>query len=418
MCAAYVLPVFGMREVHAGADDVLEPGTRGVKGGFDELETGARLFVGGEVVGSDGTGAGDVDDVTDADGTRETDDGLERRGTGNVRTVHGFDVNQLRRRPLWRAKTDRLMGEREMARRMSVRATVGLVVLAMAMCVPGAGLAQEPTQNQSAAAPATSQDLGATQQQLMHLLRVTPTLAEVVSSDPSLLSDQQYVARSNPELAAFLQQHPEIGRNPSFWLFSELRTPQQPRYQILEPKRGFVPEGDSSYRGLDRIMGNVAPMIVMIVLLFALAWIIRTLVENRRWTKAFALQSEVHGKLIDRFATNQELLGYMETDAGRRFLEAAPIVTEAETRRMPNLVSRMMATLQVGLVLTLLGAGLLSLKNVVGDAGTAMLVLGIIAMMPGIGLILSAGVLWVLGRRLNLMEPPHVPTGMDVRGRE
>jgi len=295
---------------------------------------------------------------------------------------------------------------------------VGLVVLAMAMCAPSTGSAQEPGQNQAATAAATPQDLGATQQQLMHLLRVTPTLAEVVSSDPSLLSDQQYVAKSNPELAVFLQQHPEIGRNPSFWLFSELRTPQQERYQVLQQKRGFVPPRDLSYSGLDRVMSNVAPMVVMVVLLFALAWIIRTLVENRRWTKAFALQSEVHGKLIDRFATNQELLGYMETDAGRRFLEAAPIVTEAQSRRMPNLVSRMMATLQVGLVLTLLGAGLLSLKNIVGDAGTAMLVLGIISMMPGIGLILSAGVLWVLGRRLNLMEPPHVPTGMDVRGRE
>jgi len=305
-----------------------------------------------------------------------------------------------------------------MARRTSVRAMVGLVVLAMAMCAPSTGSAQEPGQNQAATAAATPQDLGATQQQLMHLLRVTPTLAEVVSSDPSLLSDQQYVAKSNPELAVFLQQHPEIGRNPSFWLFSELRTPQQERYQVLQQKRGFVPPRDLSYSGLDRVMSNVAPMVVMVVLLFALAWIIRTLVENRRWTKAFALQSEVHGKLIDRFATNQELLGYMETDAGRRFLEAAPIVTEAQSRRMPNLVSRMMATLQVGLVLTLLGAGLLSLKNIVGDAGTAMLVLGIISMMPGIGLILSAGVLWVLGRRLNLMEPPHVPTGMDVRGRE
>jgi len=226
------------------------------------------------------------------------------------------------------------------------------------------------------------------------------------------------VTKTNPELAAFLVQHPEIGRNPSFWLFSELRSPQQRNYEVLEPKRGFMPPRDVRTEGLAHVMNNVAPMIVMVVLLFALAWIIRTLVENRRWTKAFALQSEVHGKLIDRFATNQELLGYMETDAGRRFLEAAPIVTEAESRRMPNLVSRMMATLQVGLVLTLLGAGLLSLKSIVGDAGTAMLVLGIISMMPGIGLILSAGVLWVLGRRLNLMEPPHVPTGMDVRGRE
>lgn len=86
---------------------------------------------------------------------------------------------------------------------------------------------------------------------------------------------------------------------------------------------------------------------------------------------------------------------------------------------MPNLVSRMMATLQVGLVLTLLGAGLISLKNVVGgDAGTTMLVLGVIALMPGIGLILSAGVLWLLGKRLNLVETANVPVAMDLRGRE
>jgi len=304
-----------------------------------------------------------------------------------------------------------------MARRGSV-SVVALVVVMAAMAVPGVARAQAPAQDQTAVSPATPQDLGATQQRLMQLLRVSPNLAEVVSSDPALLADQQYVSKSNPELATFLQQHPEIARNPEFWLFSNLRTPQQERYPILEQRRGLVVPRDSRGAGLDHVMGDIAPMIVLVVLLFALAWIVRTLVENRRWTKAFALQSEVHSKLIDRFATNQELLGYMETDAGRRFLEATPIVTEAETRRMPNLVSRMIATLQVGLVLTLLGAGLLSVKNVVGDAGTTMLVLGIVALMPGIGLILSAGVLWVLGRRLNLMEPPHVPAGMDVRGRE
>lgn len=287
------------------------------------------------------------------------------------------------------------------------------------MAVPNTLPAQAPAQNAPAAvAPVTQEDLGPTQQRLMQLLRVTPTLAEVVSSDPSLLSDQQYVEKSNPELAAFLQQHPEIGRNPSFWLFSNLRSPQQERYPILEQRRGLVPPRDSRNSGLDRVMSDIAPMIVMIVLLCALAWIIRTLTESRRWTKMFTLQSDVHAKLIDRFATNQELLGYMETDAGRRFLEASPIVTEAETRRMPNLVSRLIATLQVGLVLTLLGAGLLALRNSVGDEGTTMMVLGMIALMPGIGLILSAGLLWVLGKRLNLMEMPHVHSEADVRGRE
>jgi hypothetical protein len=304
-----------------------------------------------------------------------------------------------------------------MTRRGSVRAVVGVVVLAVAMAAPSVVQAQAPGQDQTALTAATPQDLGATQQRLMQLLRVSPTLAEVLSSDPSLLANQEYVAKSNPELAAFLQQHPEIGRNPSFWLFSELRTPQQQHYEILEPKRGFEERRFEPSTG-HQVIEAVTPPIVMIVLFGALAWIIRTLVENRRWTKVFTLQSEVHGKLIDRFASNQELLGYMETDAGRRFLEAAPIVTEADSRRMPNLVSRMMATLQVGLVLMLLGTGLVMLKNVVGDAGTTVLVLGVIALMPGIGLIMSAGILWLLGKRLNLVETQPVHADMDLRGRE
>jgi hypothetical protein len=47
-----------------------------------------------------------------------------------------------------------------------------------------------------------------------------------------------------------------------------------------------------------------------------------------------------------------------------------------------------------------------------------MLVLGVVAFMPGIGLILSAGILWLLGKRLNLVEAQPVQADMDVRGRE
>jgi hypothetical protein len=47
-----------------------------------------------------------------------------------------------------------------------------------------------------------------------------------------------------------------------------------------------------------------------------------------------------------------------------------------------------------------------------------MLVLGVVALMPGIGLIMSAGILWLLGKRLNLVERSHVQTDMDLRGRE
>lgn len=67
---------------------------------------------------------------------------------------------------------------------------------------------------------AADDDPAETQNKLMSLLRLTPTLTEVVAHDPSLLADQAYISHKNPELAKFLQTHPEAARNPEFYRFS------------------------------------------------------------------------------------------------------------------------------------------------------------------------------------------------------
>jgi hypothetical protein len=131
--------------------------------------------------------------------------------------------------------------------------------------------------------------------------------------------------------------------------------------------------------------------------------------ENRRWSRIFKLQSEVHGKLIDKFSSNQELALYMDTEAGKRFLEAAPIPVGFEPeQRMPNAVARVLTPLQIGIVLVLLGAGFFLLRHAGPEMETPMLVLGTVALMPGLGFIISAGVTWVLATRLGLM--PETPT--------
>ena len=68
----------------------------------------------------------------------------------------------------------------------------------------------------------SEKDVAALQDQLLQLVRLTPTLAEVVARDPSLLSNADYVNRNNPQLARFLQAHPEIAHNPDFYLFNNL----------------------------------------------------------------------------------------------------------------------------------------------------------------------------------------------------
>jgi hypothetical protein len=73
--------------------------------------------------------------------------------------------------------------------------------------------------------------------------------------------------------------------------------------------------------------------------------------------------------------------------------------------------------LQIGVVLVLLGAGLLSLRHAGPDMGVPMLVLGTVVLMPGIGFILSAGITWVLAGRLGLI-PENPSAANEPRDRQ
>ncbi len=278
-------------------------------------------------------------------------------------------------------------------------------VLLIAQPVLLAAQAAPPKAPPAAVAPMTDQELQATQEQLLQLLRTSPTLTTVVAHDPSLLSNQEYVNKNNPQLAQFLIQHPDVARNPEYYLFTNLNFPGGRRSQALEravwPEMGPAPGPRSASA---EIGNDIAPVLALGLFLAATMWIVRLILENRRWSRIFKLQSEVHGRLIEKFSSTQELASYMETEAGKRFLEAAPIpISLEQDQRMPSAVARVLNPLQIGVVLVLLGVGFFLLRNVHADMHIPMLVLGTVALMPGIGFILSAGVTWVLAGRLGLI---------------
>lgn len=273
----------------------------------------------------------------------------------------------------------------------------------------------------ASAAPISDQELVATQEQLIQLLRTSPTLTTVVARDPSLLSNQEYVTRNNPQLAQFLAQHPEVARNPEYYLFTRLNSRGGRREQVLE--RAVWPEISQPFNrnsNVIDIVGPIAGVAAFACFLAAFVWLIRQFLENRRWSRIFKLQSEVHGKLIERFSSTQEIATYMGTEAGKRFLEAAPIPVGFEPdQRMPNAVARVLWPLQIGVVLVLLGIGLLFLRGASPELNLPMLITGTVVLMPGLGFIISAGVTWILAGRLGLIpdsssaansiEPPARP---------
>ena len=273
----------------------------------------------------------------------------------------------------------------------------------------------------SAAPVPNERDLAATQSELIHLLRLSPTLTTVVSHDPSLLSNQEYVAKNNPQLAAFLAEHPEVARNPDFYLFSHLKHENGQPDETLE--RAVWPDVYRSQNppsSFDRVWSDMVPLIAFGCGLVAIILLARMFIDNRRWSRIFKMQSDVHGRLIERFTNNQELAAYMETEAGRKFLEAAPIPVEFEQKpRVPSAVARIMTPLQAGIVMVLLGLGLLSLQQAGPDTQEPMRVLGTLVLAPGIGFIISAGVSWLLAWRLGLMPEgtaqsrPDSPSGVS-----
>ena len=264
----------------------------------------------------------------------------------------------------------------------------------------------------------TEKDLAATQSQLIKLLRLSPKLTTVVEHDPSLLSNQDYVSRNNPQLAQFLATHPEVGRNPEFYLFTHMNPgsgdPSEALERAVWPELNRGPQGRPPFA---EFLSDMPGVLAFACFLVALVWLTKQFIETRRWGRIFKLQSEVHGKLIDKFSSNQELAAYMETEAGKRFLEAAPIPIDVERQqRVPNAVARVLTPLQVGIVLSLLGVGFFLLRHASPDLEIPMLILGTVALMPGVGFILSAGVTWVLASRLGLM--PENPRSASIDSRE
>jgi hypothetical protein len=300
-----------------------------------------------------------------------------------------------------------------MPKRLNLLACCFVLTLSVTAFVPGVLAVQtHSAKTETSVAPATTaaapapsdKEVAATQRQLIELLRLSPTLTTVVSHDPSLLASQEYVSRNNPQLAQFLAVHPEVGRNPDFYLFTHLHAQDGSPDEALE--RAVWPEVyrmQAPRSGFDDFLSNLAPVLGATATLAAFLLALRLFLDNRRWSRTFKLQSEVHGRIIDKFASTQELTGYMDTEAGRKFLEAAPIPLRTEQEQMPNAVARVLTPLQIGVVMVLLGIGFLLLRNVRGDYHNPMLVLGVVTLMPGIGFILSSGITWVLAGRLGLM---------------
>jgi hypothetical protein len=230
--------------------------------------------------------------------------------------------------------------------------------------------------------------------ELSELIRnYPPELATLLALEPNLLANEQFLA-AYPDVSAFLREHPEVLRNPQFYLY-DLRW----AYERTQ-NRSFV----------DEMIEPLVAFSGFILFAYAVTWLVRTIIEQRRWSRLAKTQSEVHNKILDRFGTTAELLEYVRSDAGSKFLESAPIPLH-ESRTPQNApMARVMWSIQLGIVVVAgaLGALFLGLLSS-GEAAQGFLSLGALAFCVGGGFIASAFVSLMMSRRLGLWDGASQP---------
>lgn len=295
-----------------------------------------------------------------------------------------------------------------------MRRCIGLGLVLALSAAPGTLLGQEPGAVGAPAeapvpqapqvqtppaplAPVSPQEAGQTRQQLRELLReLPPSVQGVVQLDPSMLDNAQFMA-VYPRLAGFLAQHPELRRDPAFFFGSNFGG------------RVSYSSEPNALRTFESLATGTLVLTGVMTALIVLGWLLGQAVSYRRWIRRSRMQAEMHTKILDRLPSNEDLLAYIQTPAGRdlmSFASPAPIES-GEGQATPAPLGRILWSVQIGVVLAALGMGLLFVQRTVPEEVVQGFgALGIIVLTVGLGAIASAGVAWGLSLRLGIL-PAH-----------
>lgn len=274
-----------------------------------------------------------------------------------------------------------------------------LIYLMLAVATASAQEAAAPAETTTAAATTTTtaaQPTGyanseETRQAFLEVLgKYPPQVGRVLKLDPTLFSNASYLA-NYPALAEFVARHPEVTHTPAYFL-ENIWAPSD-----LRP-------ATASERMWEQTMEGIFIFGMIFLVAGTIVWLIRTLIEHRRWSRLSRTQVEIHGKLMDRLTSNEDLLAYMQTPAGKRFLESTPIPLDASPRAVSAPIGRILWSVQVGLIMAMAGFGLQFVsRSIDKNASQPLLAMGVLAVAVGLGFLLSALVSFLLSKRLGLL---------------
>lgn len=137
--------------------------------------------------------------------------------------------------------------------------------------------------------------------------------------------------------------------------------------------------------------------VILFPILFTLVgFVVWTIFSTIRRYKTTKLQAELQAKLLEKFGSGRELLDYVQSEAGKQFLES--LTVEQKTP-----YGRILGAAQVSVILVLLGLAFLFLRGRVLGAEEGFLVFGTVTLSLGVGFGLAAALSYYLSKSFGLL---------------
>ena len=149
---------------------------------------------------------------------------------------------------------------------------------------------------------------------------------------------------------------------------------------------------------LHHFMEDLAPIVIGVVFTVATAWVITVIVRAFKEKSILRTRAELYNRLLDKFNSGNEFAEYLESETGRQFVEEITVQTAAPTNKI-------LGSIQKGVIMTLIGFGLIVLANLFfgGDLFNVIAVGGTIALMLGVGFLISTAITYRLSKSWGLI---------------
>jgi len=128
-----------------------------------------------------------------------------------------------------------------------------------------------------------------------------------------------------------------------------------------------------------------------------IGWVVYLAADMSKRQRRMRAQAELHGRLLDKFSSAREVVEFLQTPSGAKFVDSI-----SSDREEP--ASGILRSTHRGIILVIVAVGCLLLSWHYRSTDNPLLVIGVLLLCLGIGFLISARVSYRLSKTLDLAQ--------------